>query len=273
MPDVTQPKWLQRWRHSLPLWAASAPALLFLALPLLALVLHISPATLLSHVTNPQVAQAISLSISTTLVSTALALVFGTPLAYLIARRSFPGRVAFDTLVDLVIVLPPAVAGIALLVTFGRRGFIGQSLHAVGIDIAFTSLAVVLAQTFVAGPFYVRTAITALSTLSHEIEEAAEIDGATAWQVFWHITLPLTLPSLLAGAIMTWARALGEFGATIIFAGSFPGTTRTIPLLIYLGFELDLQTALVLAGILLALAFGVLLTVRLILRRQLASWF
>ena len=271
MPQGVQRRWPRWLSGSLPLWGASLPALLFFALPLVALVLRISPTALLSRITNQAVSQAISLSIFTTLVTTALVIICGTPLAYLLARRRFPGRIAVDVLVDLVMVLPPAVAGIALLVAFGRRGLLGQSLHAVGIDLAFTTLAVVLAQAFVAGPFYLRTAITALGHVQHEVEEAAAIDGATTWQIFWRITLPLTLPSLFAGAIMTWARALGEFGATIIFAGNFPGKTQTVPLAIYLGFELDLQTALVLAGVLLAVAFSVLLVVRLILRRQIIA--
>ena len=271
MPQGVQRRWPRWLSGSLPLWGASLPALLFFALPLVALVLRISPTALLSRITNQAVSQAISLSIFTTLVTTALVIICGTPLAYLLARRRFPGRIAVDVLVDLVMVLPPAVAGIALLVAFGRRGLLGQSLHAVGIDLAFTTLAVVLAQAFVAGPFYLRTAITALGHVQHEVEEAAAIDGATTWQIFWRITLPLTLPSLFAGAIMTWARALGEFGATIIFAGNFPGKTQTVPLAIYLGFELDLQTALVLAGVLLAVAFSVLLVVRLILRRQIVA--
>ena len=257
-------------RRNVPLALASLPLLLFLLIPLLALVLHVSPSELISRLVAAQAAQAISLSLFTTLVTLALTLLAGTPLAYLLARRSFPGKVVLDTLLDLPIVLPPAVAGIALLVTFGRLGLVGHWLDAAGIQIAFTPVAVVLAQTFVAAPLYVKTASAAFAATERELERAAALDGAGALGVFRYITLPLALPGLLAGAVMTWARALGEFGATIIFAGNFPGRTQTMPLAIYLGFELDLQTALALSLVLLVVSFGVLLVVKGGLRQRIA---
>ena len=258
-------------RRNLPLALASLPLLLFLLLPLLALVLRVSPSELLSRLLAVQAAQAISLSLFTTLVTLALTLLAGTPLAYLLARRAFPGRVVLETLLDLPIVLPPAVAGIALLVAFGRFGLAGRWLDAAGIQIAFTPVAVVLAQTFVAAPLYVKTASAAFTGTDRELEQAAALDGAGALGVFRHITLPLALPAISAGAVMTWARALGEFGATIIFAGNFPGRTQTMPLAIYLGFELDLQTALALSLVLLVVSFGVLLIVKGGLRQRIAA--
>ena len=257
-------------RRSLPLALASLPLLLFLLIPLLALVLRVSPSELLSRLVAAQAAQAISLSLFTTLVTLALTLLAGTPLAYLLARRKFPGKVVLDTLLDLPIVLPPAVAGIALLVAFGRFGLVGHWLDVAGIQIAFTPVAVVLAQTFVAAPLYVKTASAAFAATDRELEQAAALDGAGSLRVFRYITLPLALPALLAGAVMTWARALGEFGATIIFAGNFPGRTQTMPLAIYLGFELDLQTALALSLVLLVVSFGVLLVVKGGLRQRIA---
>lgn len=240
----------------------SLPLLLFLLLPILALLLRIRPADLLLHLVNPQVAQAISLSIVTTTQALLLTVLLGTPVAYLLARRDFRGRKLLDTLIDLPMVLPPSVAGIALLLAFGRRGLVGQHLSAAGIDIAFTQAAVVMAQVFVAAPYYVRSASGGFANVKRELEQAASIDGANWVQVFHFITLPLARTALLGGAVMSWARALGEFGATIIFAGNFPGRTQTMPLAIYIGFELDLGVALTLAAILLTVSFLVLFVVK-----------
>jgi molybdate transport system permease protein len=172
-----------------------------------------------------------------------------------------------DTLVDLPMVLPPSVAGIALLMAFGRRGMVGQYLSDVNVTIAFTQTAVVLAQIFVAVPFYIKTAAAGFAEVEHELELAAAVDGASNMRVFWHITLPLARTALLTGAVLTWARALGEFGATIIFAGNFPGRTQTMPLAIYIGFELDLSVALTLSAILLTISFGVLFLVKRVFQR------
>lgn len=250
----------------LPLLAL--PLLLFLLLPLLALVLRVDPLALPANLAKPQVRQAVTLSMITTGISTGLTLLLGTPLGYLLARQQFRGRTAIDTLLDLPMVLPPSVAGIALLLAFGRRGLVGSYLADLGITIAFTQTAVVLAQLFVAAPFYVKSAIAGFSAVDQELEQAAALDGATHWAVFRYITLPLAGSTLFGGAVMTWARALGEFGATIIFAGNFPGRTQTMPLAIYLGFELDLMIALTLAAILLALSFGVLFIVKGLLRQK-----
>lgn len=263
------PVWQSRrwWRQTL-LVLASLPMLLFILLPLLALLLRVTPAELLDNLLNPMAAQAIQLSISTTLTTLVITIIGGTPLAYLLARRRFRGRTLLDTLIDLPIVLPPAVAGIALLVTFGRRGLLGSSLDVLGIQLAFTPVAVVLAQTFVAAPFYIKSASLAFAGVDRELEQSAALDGAGPLAIFRYITVPLTLPALFGGAVMTWARALGEFGATIIFAGNFPGRTQTMPLAIYLGFELDLQVAITLALVLLVLSFGILFIVKGLLHQR-----
>jgi molybdate transport system permease protein len=256
------------WQRDWLLLVASLPLLLFLLLPLCALILRVSPPDFLTNVFQRDVAQAISLSIRTTLVTTLVTLIAGTPVAYLLARRHFRGRRVVDTLIDLPMVLPPSVAGLALLIAFGRRGLLGRYMSDAGLDIAFTQTAVVLAQLFVAAPYYLRAAMTGFAGVDRELELAAAIDGANPLRIFRYITLPLAGTSLLGGTVMTWARALGEFGATIIFAGNFPGRTQTMPLAIYIGFELDLNVALTLAAILLAVAFGVLLIVKLVLRRS-----
>jgi molybdate transport system permease protein len=245
--------------------------LLFFLLPILALVLRVTPAALLASLVDPTVAQAIQLSLVTTLITTGLTILAGTPVAYLLARRRFPGHALVDTLIDLPMLLPPAVAGIALLVAFGRRGLLGPLLDNAGLDIAFSTTAVVLAQLFVAGPFYVKTAINAFAHADREIEQAAAVDGASPWAVFRLITLPLSWSMLFSGAVMTWARALGEFGATIIFAGNFPDITQTMPLAIYIGFETDFQAALTLSVILLITAFLVLVVVKGVLRQRLTA--
>ncbi len=255
----------------LALAGASLPIILLVLLPLLALVLRVTPADFIAALAEPSVGQALQLSFTTTLISTVLVLIFGTPAAYLLARRRFPGHALVETLLEIPMVLPPAVAGIALLVAFGRRGLFGPWLEVAGIDIAFTQVAVILAQLFVAGPFYVKAATSAFAEGDREVEQAAAVDGAGPIGVFRHVTLPLAIVPLIGGTVMMWARALGEFGATIIFAGNFPGRTQTMPLAIYLGFELDLKVSIVLGVIFLLIAGVVLLLVKGILRRQISG--
>ena len=266
----TPAHWRVFWRN-IPLALASLPMLLFFLLPLVALVLKVTPAQLLANYVSQTVALAIQLSLRTTLTTTGITVLAGTPVAYLLARRSFPGRILVDTLIDVPMLLPPAVAGIALLVAFGRRGLLGPYLDNANIELAFSTTAVIIAQLFVAGPFYIKTAITAFGRVDREIELAAAVDGAGAFGIFGRITLPLCWTTLFTGAVMTWARALGEFGATIIFAGNFPGITQTMPLAIYIGFESNLQAALVLSVILLVTAFLVLVVVKGILRQRMAA--
>jgi len=259
------------WRRSIPLALASLPLLLFLLLPLVALVLRVNLERLLANLRDSAVTQAIGLSLITTALTVLITVVAGTPVAYVLARRRFRGRTALDTLIDLPMVLPPSVAGIALLVAFGRRGLLGQYTSAAGLEIAFTQVAVVLAQTFVAAPFYVKAAIAGFASVDRDLEQAAALDGAAPLQIFRYVTLPLAWTALFGGAVMTWARALGEFGATIIFAGNFPGRTQTMPLAIYLGFELELNVALTLSVILLGTSFAVLFVVKGVLRQHIKA--
>jgi molybdate transport system permease protein len=235
----------------------------FLSLPLLALLFYGPPGDIIANLKEPAVRQAISLSLRTSSWATLASVLLGTPVAYLLARRQFRGRALLDVLVDLPIVLPPAVAGLALLLVFGRAGWLGQPLAAAGLRITFTELAVVMAQTFIAVSFFVRSATIGFATVEPELEDAAAIDGATSWQVFSRMTVPLARRALLAGIVLAWARAMGEFGATIIFAGNLPGRTQTMPLAIYLGFEMDLSLAVTLSVILVGFAALSLLLVRL----------
>ncbi|MFN2199373.1 MAG: ABC transporter permease [Anaerolineales bacterium] len=243
----------------------SVPLLAFLTIPLVILVFTTSPAQLLENLHNPLVVQAVLLSLRTTFISLLIILLGGTPLAYLLARFDFPLRGLVDTLVDLPTVLPPAVAGVALLIAFGRMGTFGPALMLLGIEIPFTSAAVIMAQVFIAAPFYVRSAAIGFAAIDPELEQSAGLDGANAWQVLRHVTLPLARTALLGGAVLAWARALGEFGATIIFAGNFPGRTQTMPLAIYLGFEFDMNIALTLSVLLVGVSFLVMIVVKAVL--------
>jgi molybdate transport system permease protein len=249
-------------------WWLSAPLLLFLLVPLVALLLRTNPSAILANLQQPNVLQAIQLSMTTSAISTGFTILLGTPIAVLLARRTFPFQKAIDTLIDLPTVLPPSVAGVALLIAFGRRGLIGATLDEWGITLAFTQIAVVIAQLFVACPFYIKAAAIGFAAIESELKEAAALDGGSRWDIFRHITMPLSWGAVVSGAVMTWARALGEFGATIIFAGNFPGRTQTMPLAIYLGFELDLGVALTLSVILVVCSFLVLLVVKGLLYRD-----
>jgi len=244
----------------------SLPLILFLTIPVIALVgRSLIVGGLLDALTDPVVLEALRLSLITTAVSLALTLLFGTPLAFLLARRRFRGSTLVETAVDLPIVLPPSVAGLALLFVFGRQGLVGSSLDALGITIPFTTFAVVLAQLFVAAPFYVRSARTGIVGVDRDIEDAARVDGAAERSVFRWVTVPLAGTALAAGAVMSWSRALGEFGATIMFAGNFEGRTQTLPLVVYSEFGGgDLDASVAAAAILVLAAFGVLVAVRLL---------
>ncbi len=251
------------------LWRVlSVPMLIFLSIPIAALFLRTSPSSLFENLRQPDVLQAIGLSLITTLISTMIIILGGTPLAYSQARGQFRLSRLIDTLIDLPLVLPPAVAGVALLMAFGRRGILGGLLSDLGIHIAFTPLAVIIVQVFVAAPFYIKSATLGFSNIDQELEHSAALDGASSPQVFRFLTIPLSWSALLGGSVMSWARALGEFGATIIFAGNFPGRTQTMPLAIYIGFELDLDIALTLSVILILLSFLALLIAKNILNRD-----
>lgn len=238
------------------------PLLFFFAFPIIAIFLRISPSDLLENLKQAQVVKAVRLSLLTSLISTVVTWFIGTPVAYLLAQRRFRFRRLVDTLIDLPTILPPAVAGVALLMAFGRRGLFGPWLESMNITIPFTMSAVVIAQTFIASPFYIKAAALGFGAIDPELKQAAALDGASRAQVFRHITLPLSWTALLSGSVMTWARAMGEFGATILFAGNFPGRTQTMPLAIYVGFEIDQNVALTLAVILISFSFLTLLVIK-----------
>jgi molybdate transport system permease protein len=241
-------------------------AALTLGLPVVVLVGRaILDGALFASATVRVVVDALALSLLTTSISLVLTVVIGIPLALLLARRTFRGQTLVETVIDLPIVLPPSVAGLALLLVFGRRGLLGETLSVFGIEIAFTTLAVIVAQTFVSAPFFIRSARTGFATVDHDLEDAARVDGATERQVFRSITMPLASAALAAGLVMSWARALGEFGATIMFAGNVAGRTQTLPLVVYAEFQGgDLDAAIAAAAILVLAAFGVLIAVRIL---------
>ncbi|MGA7729867.1 MAG: ABC transporter permease [Chloroflexia bacterium] len=265
--DGSAPNWGQvAGRAALAL--AIALFVAFLSLPLIALLMRVPVGDLPDYLGRPFVRNALLLSLFTSLGSLGIMLGLGTPLAFVLARRNFVGKRVLDTLVDLPLVLPPAVAGIALLLAFGRRGLLGPILEGTGLDIAFSTAAVVLAQTFVASPFYVKAARAAFQDVPRELEESAATDGAGAWARFRHVLVPLALPGITGGAIMAWARALSEFGATILFAGNFEGRTQTMPLAIYTALESDLNAAIVLSGVLLVASLAILVAFRFLSGKQ-----
>lgn len=208
---------------------------------------------------NTTVLSALWLSMMTASITTVIAVIIGTPVAYMLARSESWGVKVLDVLIDVPIVLPPAVAGIALLMTFGRNGTVGSLF---GWQLPFTTAAVIVAQTFVATPLYIRAAKTGFAEVSRRLEQISATLGESAFGTFRRVTLPLARRALLGGAILTWARALGEFGATILFAGNLPGRTQTMPLAIYAALQTDLQVALTLAALLMLTSFGVLALLR-----------
>ncbi len=237
-------------------------------LPIAALVIRTvsqSRDILFSLVSQP-VMSAVGLSLGTTSISVLIILLMGTPVAYAFARYRFPFKRILNVVIELPIVMPPVVAGLALLMAFGRRGLLGHPLAAAGINLPFSAAAVVIAQVFVSAPFFIRAAQIQIEAIPRELEEAACIDGADSWNTFWYIILPLSLRGMLAGLVLSWARALGEFGATILFAGNLQGKTQTMPLLVYGALERDLNTALWAGLVLLAMAVFALGFVRWVTR-------
>jgi molybdate transport system permease protein len=249
--------------------AVAALALLagFVSLPLLSLVVWTVDKEAWRAMASPVAVDALLLSIRTTAITMAILLVVGTPAAYVLARVEFRGNRVINTLMDVPVVLPPSAAGIALLLAFGRLGLVGQYLDVFGVTVTFTTAAVVMAEVFVAAPFYVRQAATGFAAVDRTIEEAALVDGAGRSTVFFRVTVPLAFPALVSGALTAWARALGEFGATIIFAGSFRGITQTIPLAIFAEFQSDIDAAVALSVLVLGFAFVVILAFRYLTRK------
>jgi molybdate transport system permease protein len=237
--------------------------LAFLLLPLIALLVRAPWGSLPDQLTSTDVWQALQLSLLTATAATAVSLVLGVPLAWLLARTEFPGRGFVRALVTLPLVLPPVVGGVALLLALGRNGVVGQWLDSwFGITLPFTTAGVVVAEAFVAMPFLVISVEGALRAADLRFEEAAATLGASRWTVFRRVTLPLIAPGIVAGAVLCWARALGEFGATITFAGNFPGRTQTMPLAVYLALETEPEAAIVLSLVLLAVSILVLAGLR-----------
>ena len=237
---------------------------IFLGLPVLVLVIRAAAGgSLARSLVSPAVLDAVGLSLLTTTASLLLTVAIGLPLAFVLARRSFPGKRLAEIVIDLPIVLPPSVAGLALLLVFGSRGLLGSPLAVLGWTIPFTTVAVILAQTFVSAPFFVRSARAGIAGVDRDLEDAARVDGASESQVFRAVTMPLASSSLAAGIVMSWARALGEFGATIMFAGNVEGRTQTLPLVVYAEFGAgDLDASIAAAAVLVLAAFGVLAAVR-----------
>jgi molybdate transport system permease protein len=246
-------------------WLFVLPSLLLLALlalPVLALLWRAGTDGMLSLVAEPSALSALRLSLLTSTLSVVIAIITGTPLAFVLARRRFTGKAFLELMIDLPVVLPPSVAGIALLIAFGRQGVFGAWLSSLGITIPFTTTAVVLAQTFVSAPLFVRAARIGFAEIEHQIVEAAYVEGSNEWQLFRYLMFPLAGRAVLGGAILAWTRAIGEFGATILFAGNLEGVTQTMPLAIYLGLERSLGIALALSTVLVFASFLLLLVTR-----------
>jgi molybdate transport system permease protein len=268
-PDLADPpvrvrrRRVGRERPPLLALVLAGAAIAFFALPFLGLLWKARWGDAWDILTSPSVSTALRLSLWCSLWATAAALLFGVPLAWLLARVSFPGRGLVRALCTLSMVLPPVVAGVALFYALGRRGLAGQYLDRwFGFTLPFSTTGVIVAQTFVAMPFLVLTVEAAFRQQDTRFEDAARTLGASRWYVFRRVTVPAIRPGLVAGAVLAWARALGEFGATITFAGNFPGRTQTMPLAIYLANEIDPDEAIVLSIVLIAVSFAVLVTLR-----------
>jgi molybdate transport system permease protein len=244
-------------------FVAALIALGFLLLPIVAIFAHTSPGNLVSQLSNPVVTDALVVSFRTIAIAQALVVLFGTPTAYLLATRRFPGRSLLVTLVELPLVLPPAVAGLGLLAAFGRTGLLGSSFEALGISIPFTQTAVVLAVAFVASPLYVRQGIAAFEAVDPNMVAASRTLGADSTRTFFRVVMPLARGGLAAGFALALARGLGEFGATIMFAGSLQGVTQTLPLAIYAEFDRNFDATLAMGALLVVISAALLLALKL----------
>jgi len=247
-------------RAALALGAAAM--LMLLIVPIAALLLRVHPGTLFERLLEPEILAALRLSLVTSVSATFLVVATGLPLAYLLARRQFRGKRVLEVLVDLPMVLPPTVAGFALLLAFGRAGLTGRALEAFGVSLPFTTLGVIVAQAFMSAPFFITSARAGLAAVDPRYLDAAATLRASELDTFFRVVLPLSMPLLVAGAAMSGARALGEFGATITFAGNLPGVTQTMPLAVYVALQSDLDSAIVLSVVLLAIAFTLLFWLR-----------
>ena len=242
----------------------------YLAFPIIALLIRVTPDMFFTTLKDPDVVRALWLSLFTTVITLTIVIVVGTPFAYFHSRYSYPGKVVVDTLIDLPLVLPPAVAGVALLVLYGRAGILGHYFNMFGISIAFTTLAVIMAQIFVASPFYLRQAKSLFEQIDPAYEQTARTLGASSFRILALVTIPMTAGGLISGAVMTFGRALGEFGATIMFAGNLPGVTQTMPLAVYVGMEGDINVGLTISILLVIISFAIMIVVRIIQKMEAA---
>jgi molybdate transport system permease protein len=261
----------QTLRHQIA-WIGAAILILavtlYLALPVLALFLRTTPELFWLSLFNPEVTSALILSLVTSTISLAIVIAVGTPFAYIHTKSEYMGKVLVDTLIDLPLVLPPAVAGLGLLMLYGRAGIIGHYFSLLGIPIAFTTLAVIMAQVFVASPFYLRQAKSLFAQLDPAYEQTARTLGASQFRTVFLVVVPMTASELVSGAVMTFGRALGEFGATIMFAGNLPGVTQTMPLAVYVGMEGNFAAGLTISIILVVISFAIMIAVRLLSRQE-----
>jgi molybdate transport system permease protein len=241
---------------------ASLLLLVFLALPFIGVLTRVTPGDLIARLRDPIVLAALRLSLVTCASTTVVVVLLGTPLAYLLATREFAGKRLIEVLVDLPMVLPPTVAGFALLMAFGRMGLAGRALHVFGLSLPFTTAGVVAAQVFMAAPFFVSPARAGFAGIDRRLLDAAATLRASETYAFFRVVLPLARPALVAGIAMSAARALGEFGATITFAGNLPGTTQTMPLAVYVALQSEVGAAVVLSVLLMMMSFGLLLALR-----------
>jgi molybdate transport system permease protein len=249
-------------------FAATAVALAFLGLPVIAIFTRVSPGRLAAQLSSGVVTDALVVSLKTTVIAQVLILGFGTPAAWLLASRRFHGRSVLVTLVELPLVLPPAVAGIGLLAAFGRVGLLGSPLRALGVELPFTQTAVTLAVAFVASPLYVRQAIAAFEAIDPNLVAASRTLGAGPVKTFFRVVLPLARGGLAAGEALAFARGLGEFGATIMFAGSLRGVTQTLPLAVYAEFDSNFTIALAVSALLVLISAALLITIKIVLQWQ-----
>jgi molybdate transport system permease protein len=255
---------IRRHWFQVVLGAALVLTLAFLVVPIVAIFTHTAPHKLIDSLGNPVATDALRLSLETTAIAVAIIVVVGTPAAYLLASRSFRGRSVVITLVELPLVLPPAVAGIALLAALGPNGIVGGALHDAHVQLVLQTAGVVVALTFVSAPFYLRQAQAAFEAVDRPLLDAARTLGSGEAASVARVAVPVALPGLSAGLALAWGRALGEFGATLMFAGSFRGITQTVPLAIYDQFATDFPAALALSAILVAVSAGLLLAVKLV---------
>ena len=255
-------------KSKIVLWTPALLFLLFIMIPLAAIFYNLDATKIVLELQNPDVISALSLGLLTSLFSASVSLVFAVPTAYLLATRNFRGKAIFDAVFDVPMILPPAVAGLALLLAFAPRGLLGPELRQLGIILPGSTLAVVLSQFFVASPFVLRSSKAAFENIDKKLVDSARLLNPSRLGVFFTVTLPLAANGVLAGLVMTWARAMGEFGATLMFAGNLPGVTQTMPLAIYILMAEDPLASNVLSAILVIASFSILIVFRLLGRRN-----